>query len=609
MKPQGTADYNSLSWVKKQLDDVLAEAQRALSDYIEKNDEPELLQKCIDNLRLVTGTLQIVEVYGAAMLAEEMEHTARALFDGKVDKPEDVYDVLMRAMLQLPDYLEGLQSGNRDTPMALLPLLNDLRAARKEKLLSENVLFLPDVESVVIEADDVPDDDIASGKLQQEARRLRTHYQLGLLDFLKNNKESAGLKRMSAVIIALEKATSEATVRRFWMVISGLLEGLAQEGIDSNISVKMLLGSVDRQIKLLIDAGEDSFASSYSQELLKNILYYIARCTSQGVRVSRISTAYRLAELLPSETDGGGFDASMGGLNAELFNTVSQGINEDLAQVKDTLEMYAHSSDRNVEELRPLIEQLSKIADTYGMLGVGSARQRVMDQRGVIGKIVSGELDSGDEQVMNVASELLVAESELNNFIAQRSGSAVASMSDGDSPVASSEFRQVLSAVIKEGLKNFTEAKEAILSYVSGVAQDGQLEIIMQRLEEVRGITLMMPMAQTESQIKKLMTYVRVALQQNHHIPDADEQDTVADVVTAIEYYLEAVAEGRPGVEVSIHAGDVAAEKLMVIASSYPAMSEDDVVAAVESEKPAATQPVEDKESEEPEEAAAYRCR
>ena len=222
MKPQSTADYNSLSWVKKQLDDVLAEAQRALSDYIENSDESSYLQKCIDNLRLVSGTLQIVEVYGAAMLAEEMEQTARAQLEGKVDKPEDVYDVLMRAMLQLPDYLEGLQSGNKDTPIALLPLMNDLRAARKESLLSENVLFLPDVESVIIESDDAAEVDVAQGKLQQEARRLRTHYQLGLLDYLKNNKESAGLQRMTAVITALEKVSANVSVRQFWMVISGL---------------------------------------------------------------------------------------------------------------------------------------------------------------------------------------------------------------------------------------------------------------------------------------------------------------------------------------------------------------------------------------------------
>ncbi len=99
------------------------------------------------------------------MLAEEMESTAQAQLEGKIEKPEDVYDVLMRAMLQLPDYLEGLQSGNKDTPIVLMPLMNDMRAARNEKLLSESVLFVPDVDSVEIESDVADVAAIEAGRL------------------------------------------------------------------------------------------------------------------------------------------------------------------------------------------------------------------------------------------------------------------------------------------------------------------------------------------------------------------------------------------------------------------------------------------------------------
>lgn len=141
MRPEGTVEYNSLSWVKKQLDTVLGDAQTALSEYIENNDDTASLEQCIDHLRLVFGTLQMVEVYGAAMLAEEMELTAQALVDGKVEKPDDAFDVLMRAMLQLPDYLEGLQAGNKDTPIVLMPLMNDLRAARKENYYQRVFFF------------------------------------------------------------------------------------------------------------------------------------------------------------------------------------------------------------------------------------------------------------------------------------------------------------------------------------------------------------------------------------------------------------------------------------------------------------------------------------
>ena len=204
MRPEGTIEYNSLSWVKKQLDAVLTDAQSSLSAYIENAEDKAPLEQCIDHLRLVYGTLQMVEIYGAAMLAEEMELTAQAQLDGKIEKPEDAYDVLMRAMLQLPDYLEGLQSGNKDTPIVLMPLMNDMRAARNEKLLSESVLFVPDVDSVEIESVGIDVAAIKEGQLAEEAKRLRTHYQLGLLDVLRNNKEQAGLKRMMALITSLE---------------------------------------------------------------------------------------------------------------------------------------------------------------------------------------------------------------------------------------------------------------------------------------------------------------------------------------------------------------------------------------------------------------------
>ena len=136
MNAESTIQYSSLSWVKEQLDVVLTDAQRSLSDYVENTEDTAPLQQCVDHLRLVYGTLQMVEIFGAAMLAEEMQKTAQAQLEGKADVAADVFDVLMRSMLQLPDYLEGLQAGNTDSVITLLPLMNDLRAARKESLLT-----------------------------------------------------------------------------------------------------------------------------------------------------------------------------------------------------------------------------------------------------------------------------------------------------------------------------------------------------------------------------------------------------------------------------------------------------------------------------------------
>jgi len=566
MSVENTVEYNSLSWVKAQLDDVLSDAQANLNEYIE-NKTDENLENCIEHLQLIYGTLQMVEIYGAAMLAEEMQQTTAALLAGEIERAEDTYDVLMRAMLQLPDYLEGIQAGKKDAPITLMPLFNDLRTARKEGLLSESALFSPDIENAELAADGYDSAAIETGRLQDEVKRLRTHYQLGLLDYIRNNKERVGLQRIKAVLNSLEKISGNDEVRRIWMVAGALVEGLMKQGIDTNLSIKMLLGAIDRQLKLILDDGEDKFASKYSKELLKNILYYVGLSTVESKAITAVKEAYNLAELIPQEEDDSG--TMIGGLNADLFDTVSKGITEDLTKVKDVLELFMQSSEQDLGQLGAVAEQLGKIADTYGMLGMGNVRQSIMDQRDVIQSVAKGDVEISEHIISGVAYELLNAESELKDYIAERSGFIDMNRDHEDQTVPAAEYRQVVFAVVTEGLKNFSEAKEAVLSYVSGIGDKEQLEIILTRLEEVRGVSLMLPLGRVESQIEKLQKYIRVALLNNGHHPDGKEQDTVADVVTSIEYFFEALSEGRPGVEQGLNAGDAAADILVAITDSY----------------------------------------
>ncbi len=576
MNPDNTVEYNSLSWVKAQLDNVLNDAQSNLNEYIEDKDDSHL-DNCIEHLQLIFGTLQMVEVYGAAMLAEEMQLTTSALLKGDIDRAEDVYDVLMRAMLQLPDYLEGIQAGKKDAPITLMPLFNDLRAARKEGLLSESVLFSPDLENAELASEGYDVAAIEPGNLQGEVKRLRTHYQLGLLDFIRNKKERVGLQRIKAVLSSFEKVSSETQVRHIWMVVGALVEGLMKQGIDTNLSIKMLLGAVDRQLKQILDDGEEKFSSSYSKEIVTNVLYYVGLCTVESKTIDAVKEAYHLQDLIPQESGDGG---SIGGLNADLFDTVSKGITEDLAQVKDVLELFMHSSDKDLEVLKPVAEQLGKIADTYGMLSMGATRQAIMNQRVVLESIISGDTEANEESVSGIAFELLSAESALKDFIASRSGFVDMNRNVEDNAVPAAEYRQVVLTVVEEGLKNFSEAKEAVLSYVSGAGDKDQLEIILNRLEEVRGVSMMLPLGRVESQIGKLQDYIRSALLNNNHKVEAEEQDTVADVVTSIEYFFEALAEGRPGVEQGLNAGDEAASKLEVVARSYGEPVEQTAVSA-----------------------------
>ncbi|MEX7656341.1 hypothetical protein, partial [Pseudomonas aeruginosa] len=65
---------------------------------------------------------------------------------GGVADRDEACATLMRGSVLLPDYLERLQNGHRDIPIVLMPLLNEIRAARGEEGVHDSVLlaFAPD---------------------------------------------------------------------------------------------------------------------------------------------------------------------------------------------------------------------------------------------------------------------------------------------------------------------------------------------------------------------------------------------------------------------------------------------------------------------------------
>jgi chemosensory pili system protein ChpA (sensor histidine kinase/response regulator) len=73
MRLQDNIDFTTLTWVKPELDETLKQARNALQVYVEDGENPQELKTCSELLHQVQGTLRMVELYGAAMVAEEME--------------------------------------------------------------------------------------------------------------------------------------------------------------------------------------------------------------------------------------------------------------------------------------------------------------------------------------------------------------------------------------------------------------------------------------------------------------------------------------------------------------------------------------------------------
>ncbi|RMG56688.1 MAG: response regulator [Gammaproteobacteria bacterium] len=577
MKQDDTIEYNALGWVKKELDAVLTQARQALEAFIEDEEATDRLQECRTLVRQAQGTLQMVELFGAAMLAEEMTELLDAIEAGRVRNREDAYEALMRALIQMPDYLEHIQAGNRDVPIALLPLMNDLRAARDVPLLSENVLFFPEVDARAEEAE-APETEAPGQPPERDvraaARALRHSYQLGLLGVLRDRDVAKSLRTMHAVLERLRRFSTLPGSRRLWWIAGALTDALAREGLEGGVTVKQLLGRVDRQIRQLVEQGEEGMVQNLPNELIKNLLYYIATSETVSDQVKAVKKAYRLSDMLPSGQDVREMaGAEIGGLNLEVLQTVSQGIREDLTEIKDVLELFVHADNPDTAELLPLADKLRTVADTLTMLGLGEARELVLTEEARVRAMGEGQSDVDENALLEVAGIMLNVEAILNDFIASRSqgGSQraldrVAEAADGGHELPEAEYRETLRALIRETLTEMNRAKEAIVEFISLPTETRPLEEVPGILRSVRGAMSILPLERLMPVLDSLAAYIEREVLGTRQVPDNPQLEAMADAITAVEMYLEGLAEGQGQLARYI---DVAEEA--VAALGYPA--------------------------------------
>ncbi|HST28851.1 MAG TPA: Hpt domain-containing protein [Rudaea sp.] len=544
-------DFTTLNWVKQELDETLKQARQSLEAYVEDPADSSLMRFCATYLHQVQGTLRMVELYGAAMVVEEMERVAMALLDGQIKAKDDSYSVLMRGIVQLPDYLERLQSGHKDIPIVLLPLLNDLRATRGEKLLTESVLFSPDLSAPLPSAAGGAAQATPELELKAEAARLRSAFQLSLLRWIRDDSAAAQLGRLIEVLDRLRTACTQEDACRLWWVSAGVLEGVASGAVEANAAVKLLFGKVDREIKRLVDTGEAGFRVSPPADLTKNLLFYIAHSEAAGERAAAIRTTYKLDTLLPSEKELQHAQGSISGHNRSLLDTVSVAIKDDLMRVKEALDIFLRAQDPDPAELMAQVDALDRVGDTLGMLGLGVPRRVVTEQRKVVEEMANKSRPADEATLLDVAGALLYVEASLDDHI-DRLG-ADAGEQTGGSPgspgleLPKAEARKILDALMKEATANIGQAKQDIVAFIESPWDHSKVEPIPALLDEIAGALRILDLNDAAQLMKGIVRFIQVELLRHRRVPTAEQMDKLADALASIEYYLEATRDQRGG--------------------------------------------------------------
>ncbi|MFV2060474.1 MAG: Hpt domain-containing protein [Gammaproteobacteria bacterium] len=536
-------DINTLSWVKSEIDTTLEQAHKALEAYEESPEDDSQIKFCLNYLHQVHGTLKMVELYGASLVAEELESLTLALSQDEVSNKEETFQVLIKGMVQLPDYLENLLSGQKDIPVVLLPLLNDMRAARGESLLTENALFSPDLDTV---APAVESGLNSTGDIQELAKKLRHSYHLGLLHWFTEKNVAGGIKQISKVVNQLREAANDSEVNKLLWIASGVLEGLREGGLESSIAVKLLAGNVDREIKKIIDNGEAEYPKELPKDLIKNLLYYVSCSSTNGNAVKEIKQAFKLQDIMPNTKTLEKARADLAGPNAALMQTVSAVLMDELTQVKDNLDIFVRSDSRDIEQLTPLSASLAQMSDTLGMLGLGIQRATIREQKQRLDAMISGDEKVNETILMDVAGSLLSVENSLND-LGQIKGNKF-NNDTVEQTLQNAEKQKLLKSVISEAKVDLSNVKESLSAFSRDPSNHELLKNIPTSLSQIQGSLSILNLTRASNLLEECNEFIKKDLIAEQSVPELNTLETLADAISSIEYFLESLAEnwGQP---------------------------------------------------------------
>ena len=526
-------DFSTLGWIKPQIDQLLSEARQALEAYAEDPEDARLMQSCVGLLHQVLGTLRMVELYGAAELDQEMEHLAQSVLDGKVADRDEAFGALMRGLVQLPDYLDLIETGHKDIPIVLLPLLNELRDARGAEPVDQSVLFHPDIDRPL------PPDAAGArvaypfADLRARTTQVRARFQVQLLAWTQGKQPN--FADMRDCLDELRVVCHAEAARRLWWVASGVLEALQQGRLDHHLaSLRQQFGQLDRTVRHMQDQGEEVCGDEDARELVRGLLFSVAHATSGPGRTEAIATCFALDRMVPSAEELERARAAMSGRNRALLDTVAKAVREDLLRVKEGLDIFLRREDRSPQQLAPQVETLHRVGDTLGMLGLESPARMIGDQRKVIADVIDGKCEAKPEIILDVASALLYVDASLDEHI-----EFLGATNSSDDVLPSSEARKIMRTLMREAGANLGRVKEHITAFIESSWSHAQLADVPKLLAEVSGALRILNLERPAELVDGIDRYIGNELIADGKVPTVDDMDTLADAMASVEYYLE----------------------------------------------------------------------
>ncbi|HAX08484.1 MULTISPECIES: chemotaxis protein [Marinobacter] len=534
----------SFDLVKSEIEQTIKQAESSLERFQENRESGEDLQNCVDYLNQLRGIFILVELRGGTLLCQEAVNLANDVPVGANDDKNILLTALNSALFILRRYVEYYHQQREDHPELLLPVINDLREARREKPYPESCFFDIDIKERPDFCSDLglrPMDD-AESEYEILARRMRLTFQVALLGILRERNEAVSKKLIARAARGLARLCQGAPMGQMWCLLALVSDTMLDRAMGFSKARKRLLMRIEKYAREVVYVGKVATAKDAPESLIKDLIYLLYRSGSANPEVTRVLSAYQLG---PAEFPDALLEAHsrrLYGPGTDVLKSLSEALQEELNQLKDKLDIIERGIEPDLAELASIADTLERLANTLVMLDLNRLASISREEAAKLRKWEEENRLPAEEELYRLADSVLGVEDAVMQIVTRGITSETDALAGAERSRDESVYLQeAIWVVADEARSALTLAKRAITAFIESDYDKLHLANLPGTLRSIWGGLQMVDDPIAADVIARVATSIQERLLDAREAPASQVLEALADALTSLEYYIEGV--------------------------------------------------------------------
>jgi chemosensory pili system protein ChpA (sensor histidine kinase/response regulator) len=262
-------DRAALAIVRPGVDGGLSELKALLEKFwANPSGQVGAIRSAQSEVKRMVGVFKMVALEGLSVYCDEIAAVLSELASHPESATSVHRDGVEVSLQALARYLDDLELGVDNATLRLFPPYQQLQHMRGLEMSFELDLFFPNL-NVALPPGVL--DQVQADNPQAQVKSARGQYQQALVRYLRRLDVGASLHAMQQAMLSVMAAFPANEKRAYWWVAAGFFDCLETQKPAGEINIPKLLGRIDQQMRVFLEAKEQE-----EQPELNQMLYFIA---------------------------------------------------------------------------------------------------------------------------------------------------------------------------------------------------------------------------------------------------------------------------------------------------------------------------------------------